>query len=109
MPQFESDRFFAFTGTQEACFDCIWRTLIPATVRVTREMSRSEFTSFLQATLTNLRKYSLDGSIHFICMDWRHMTEILAAGEAIYDELKNLVRGPMIEREKDWWLVADVV
>jgi DNA modification methylase len=57
----------------------------------TGEMSRGQFTSFLQAAFTNLRKHSVDGSIHFICMDWRHMAEILAAGDAVYDELKNLI------------------
>jgi hypothetical protein len=33
---------------------------------------------------------SLDGSIHFVCMDWRHMREVLDAGENIFTELKNL-------------------
>jgi hypothetical protein len=53
------------------------------------EMSRREFTAFLQTAFENLKGYSLDGSIHFVCMDWRHMCEILAAGEAVYAELKN--------------------
>jgi len=35
-------------------------------------------------------EFSIDGSVHFVCMDWRHMTEILAAGEGVYTELKNL-------------------
>ena len=60
-------------------------------VMASGEMSRSEFTSFLQTAFTNLRRHSVDGSIHFICMDWRHMGEILSAGEAVYDELKNLI------------------
>jgi len=34
---------------------------------------------------------SLDGAIHFVCMDWRHMDELSAAGDTIYSELKNLV------------------
>jgi DNA modification methylase len=55
------------------------------------EMSRAEFTAFLHAAFENLKQHSLDGSIHFICMDWRHMSEILAAGEAVYNELKNLI------------------
>jgi hypothetical protein len=37
-----------------------------------------------------LLAYSNDGAIHFVCMDWRHMLELLAAGEAVYSELKNL-------------------
>jgi DNA modification methylase len=28
--------------------------------------------------------------MHFICMDWRHMSELLAAGREAYAELKNL-------------------
>jgi DNA modification methylase len=55
------------------------------------EMSKSEFIFFLHAAFTNLCRHSIDGSIHFICMDWRHMAEILTAGEAVYHELKNLI------------------
>ncbi|WBL31749.1 site-specific DNA-methyltransferase [Sinirhodobacter sp. HNIBRBA609] len=55
------------------------------------EMSVTEFTGFLTQSLRNMAEHSCDGSIHFICMDWRHMREILAAGEAVYDELKNLI------------------
>jgi DNA modification methylase len=54
------------------------------------EMSKSEFTDFLQKALRLLAQNSLDGSIHYVCMDWRHMGELLAAGEAVYDELKNV-------------------
>jgi DNA modification methylase len=57
----------------------------------TGEMSKGEFISFLQTAFSNLCKHSVDGSIHFICMDWRHMVETLGAGEAVYDELKNLI------------------
>ena len=31
-----------------------------------------------------------DGAIAFVCMDWRHMCELLDAGNAVFDELKNL-------------------
>ena len=55
------------------------------------EMSSEEFTGFLQRAFERLVEHSVDGSIHFICMDWRHMPEILAAGEAVFDELKNLI------------------
>jgi DNA modification methylase len=34
---------------------------------------------------------SADGAIHFVCMDWRHMGELQAAGRQVYAELKNLV------------------
>jgi DNA modification methylase len=55
------------------------------------EMTRSEFTSFLGKAFRNLAEFSLDGSIHLICMDWRHMREMMDAGEAVYAELKNLI------------------
>ena len=54
------------------------------------EMSESEFTRFLKTAFTNLAAVSIDGSIHFICMDWRHLGEIVAAAEGCYAELKNL-------------------
>ncbi|MEM0950329.1 MAG: DNA methyltransferase [Pseudomonadota bacterium] len=55
------------------------------------EMSVSEFTRFLERAFRNLVDHSADGSIHFICMDWRHMSEMLGAGQGVYDELKNLI------------------
>lgn len=55
------------------------------------EMSAPEFTAFLGRAFRNLADHSVDGSIHFLCMDWRHMSEMLAAGEAVYDALKNLI------------------
>jgi len=55
------------------------------------EMSQDEFISFLQTAFTNMAVNSHDGSIHYICMDWRHMEEMLAAGNNVYDELKNLI------------------
>lgn len=55
------------------------------------EMSREQFTGFLSTVMQNLRDHSADGSIHFICMDWRHMQEVLKAGEQTYTELKNLI------------------
>jgi hypothetical protein len=55
------------------------------------EMSREEFTRFLEHAFTLMGQHSADGSIHFICMDWRHMREMLDAGEGVYAELKNLI------------------
>lgn len=60
-------------------------------VMASGEMSQDEFTGFLAAMMTNLAAYSENGSIHFVCMDWRHMSEMLASGLAVYDELKNLI------------------
>ena len=54
------------------------------------EMSTSEFSRFLGDVFGNLATHSIDGAIHFICMDWRHMNEVLVAGTPVYSELKNL-------------------
>lgn len=54
------------------------------------EMSEAEFVSFLTTSLRLLVRYSTAASVHFICMDWRHMGELLAAGRPIYDSLINL-------------------
>ena len=37
-----------------------------------------------------LAAYTSDGSLHFICMDWRHPLELLTAARRIYAEQKNL-------------------
>ena len=54
------------------------------------EMSPADFKEFLARAFAQMVSHSMDGSIHFICMDWRHMGETLAAGETVYAELKNL-------------------
>ncbi len=55
------------------------------------EMSAGEFTAFLGTAFQNLIAHSLEGSIHYICMDWRHMGEVMSAGTRVYTELKNLI------------------
>ena len=57
----------------------------------TGEMDKAGFTSFLRDALSAMAEVSLDGAIHFVCMDWRHMDELSAAGSEVYSELKNLV------------------
>lgn len=54
------------------------------------EMSPEEFTGFLDNAIRLVVKHAADGSIHFICMDWRHMQELLTAGAGFYGALKNL-------------------
>lgn len=54
------------------------------------EMSEAEFTNFLVQALSLHARHSTQGSLHFICIDWRHMEELLAAGRAVYSDLKNL-------------------
>jgi hypothetical protein len=53
------------------------------------EMSYAEFQNFLLSAFSLLIRHSLDGSIHYICMDWKHSGELLAPGRAVYTEHKN--------------------
>jgi hypothetical protein len=54
------------------------------------EMSKAEFVSFYQTAFGHLVAYSIDGSIHFAFMDWRNLAGLIAAGESVYTELKNV-------------------
>jgi DNA modification methylase len=54
------------------------------------EMSSADFTGFLADTLGHAASVAEDGAIAFVCMDWRHMSELLAAGRSVFSELKNL-------------------
>jgi DNA modification methylase len=55
------------------------------------EMDCEAFVNFLTTTLSQCAAASTDGSIHFVCMDWRHIGELEAAGGKVYSEMKNLV------------------
>jgi len=55
------------------------------------EMSPADFVSFLTATLGAAAAASRDGAVHFVCMDWRHVSELIAAGKSIYGALLNIV------------------
>lgn len=54
------------------------------------EMNESEFVSFLTRACSLMARHSIDGSIHFQCMDWRNAWELLEAGRLAYTELKNI-------------------
>ena len=54
------------------------------------EMSEFEFISFLTSSLKQLVRYSTSGSVTYVCMDWRHMGELLSAGREAYDSLLNV-------------------
>jgi hypothetical protein len=54
------------------------------------EMTRAEFTRFLTETLANAAAVAKDGAIAYVCMDWRHMRELLDAGDQVFSEQKNL-------------------
>lgn len=54
------------------------------------EMSTGEFTAFLAGVFERLVAVSVDGALHYIFIDWRHMAEVMAAGQSTYSEFKHL-------------------
>jgi DNA modification methylase len=62
----------------------------PDFIMASGEMDEAQFTTFLTRACSLLGAHSVDGSLHSIFMDWRHQTELLAAGREVYTELKNL-------------------
>lgn len=56
----------------------------------TGELSEAEFVAFLHTVFRLISRYTVGGSLHYVCMDWRHMAELLSAGKQVYHELVNL-------------------
>ncbi len=54
------------------------------------EMTGIEFTAFLQSAMTLAHQWSAPGSVHYWCMDWRHVVEIGSAGNAVYERFLNM-------------------
>lgn len=54
------------------------------------ELSRDDFITFLNTTLGNVADASRDGAVWFTCMDWRHISEMTAVGDAVFDQFMNL-------------------
>ncbi len=54
------------------------------------EISDAAFRAFLSETLGACARVSRDGAVHFVCMDWRHLEDLMAVGGAVYGELLNL-------------------
>ena len=54
------------------------------------EMTSAEFVTFLHVAFTNAAGVSINGAIHYVCIDWRHIPELLSATTGLYSEIKNL-------------------
>jgi DNA modification methylase len=54
------------------------------------ELSRPEFVEFLTETLGNAATHSHAEAVHYVCIDWRHLGELLEVGDQIYAEMLNL-------------------
>lgn len=54
------------------------------------ELTSSDFQAFLRQMGEALTSVSRPGAVHFVCMDWRHTGDLLAALTPVYDQLLNL-------------------
>lgn len=55
------------------------------------EMNREQFTAFLTESMEAMAEVMRDGALAFVCMDWRHMRELMDAGDKVFTEQKNLI------------------
>ncbi len=54
------------------------------------EMTSAEFAAFLKASLGAMAQASMDGAVHYVFMDWRHLPELNDAASKIYRHQLNL-------------------
>lgn len=54
------------------------------------EMKAGEFNAFLTKICALIGRYSVAGSIHFFCIDWRHFVELHQAGREAHLDLLNV-------------------
>jgi DNA modification methylase len=55
------------------------------------EMDSEEYYAFLKTCLGLAAEVSLDGAVHYVCMDWRHIETLIRASQHVYGDLLNLV------------------
>ena len=57
------------------------------------EMSEAQFRVFLSQTLSNGVSVSAQGSVHYVCIDWRHISELIEAGRTLERFGRHVARG----------------
>jgi hypothetical protein len=63
------------------------------------EMAPAQFRKFLLETLANGVRASAEGAVHYVCMDWRHIGDLIEVGRELYEDMLNLVvPGPQSDR-----------
>jgi DNA modification methylase len=67
------------------------KTKHPEFAMASGEMSSPAFVRFLSTVSDAAAAVSRNGAVHFVCMDWRHIGELLAAARGVYGAVLNLV------------------
>ena len=55
------------------------------------EMQPAQYREFLSQALGNGVGVSTDGAVHFVCMDWRRIADLIEVGRGLYGAMLNLV------------------
>lgn len=55
------------------------------------EMSEEEFGEFLGTAMRLMADFSVDGAIHYLCMDWCHDLELQLAARPVYGRAKQVI------------------
>jgi DNA modification methylase len=62
----------------------------PCAASCVRSSSGFERSRRLVTAISLFANHSTEGSVHFICMDWRHIGELLAAAREVYRQILNV-------------------
>jgi DNA modification methylase len=62
----------------------------PEFAHASGEMSEPQYIAFLEESLGNAARLSTDGAVHYVCIDWRHIAELIAAGRTVYGAMLNM-------------------
>lgn len=54
------------------------------------EMTETKFLEFLMLVMGLARDHSRDGSLHYHCIDWRHIADMVTAGRQLFDSFLNI-------------------
>jgi DNA modification methylase len=54
-------------------------------------MAPAQFRKFLLETLANGVRVSAEGAVYYVCMDWRHIGDLIDVGRNLYGDMLNLV------------------
>ena len=54
------------------------------------EMTTAEFRTFLRTSFDFIADHAVDGAIVDVAIDWRHISDVLAAGGEVFADLKNI-------------------
>jgi DNA modification methylase len=54
------------------------------------EMTLETFQAFLSTVLGYARSFSSEGSLHYVCIDWRSIADLILVGRSMYSKLINV-------------------